>query len=127
MRATSMPASTRARIRSGVFTAGPRVQTILALRTSAGYRATGESPGPVTGSFRDVIKPHRAPSHDEWSLGRRDGRRQRGRPGQVGVHRGSGSPPFGDRPHDQGLPPTGVAGHEHTVLAGHVGTVATHV
>jgi hypothetical protein len=28
-----MPASTSARIRSGVFTAGPRVQTIFALRT----------------------------------------------------------------------------------------------
>ena len=33
-RATSMPASTSSRIFSGVFTAGPRVHTIFALRTS---------------------------------------------------------------------------------------------
>src|SRR3954451_18968100 len=42
-RATSMPACTSVRIISGVSTAGPRVHTILALRTASTYRVLDRS------------------------------------------------------------------------------------
>jgi hypothetical protein len=41
IRATSIPASTRARNRSGPATAGPRVQTIFALRMPRPYSVRG--------------------------------------------------------------------------------------
>src|SRR5436305_6648028 len=79
-----MPASTRARICSGVLTAGPRVQTIFALRTRRPYWATRGPPyaGAVLhGLGVEVRKPHSrsdvhsrptyAPPPRETSLDRR--------------------------------------------------------
>ena len=52
-RATSMPASTSARISRGWRSPGPRVQTILALRTPRPYRATGRVTVPVASESDD--------------------------------------------------------------------------
>src|SRR4051794_17804804 len=99
-----MPASTSARICSGLLTAGPRVQTIFALRTRRPY-------------FSD----------DERTLGGRDGSRQGRRAGEVVVDRGGRRTALGYRPDDEGLPAPGVTCDEDTRHRGHVGVVADDV
>ena len=112
-RATSMPVSTSSRICSSEETAGPRVQTIFALRTGRPYcprdvpRSALVNPdGPGSGVGRR--------SDDQRPGGRRDRRGQGGRAGQVLVDGRRGGPSLGDRPDDQRLAATGVAGHEDT-------------
>src|SRR6478735_12671977 len=118
-RATSMPASTRDRIPSGVFTAGPRVQTIFALRTAPPYRRLDRSkasdPRRAVGEagFREekpVSLTARDGSDDERALVRLDRRRERRRAGEVGVDGRGGAAPLGDRPDDQRLSAPHVAG-----------------
>src|SRR6266568_2957619 len=100
-----MPASTRARMASGLEVAGPSVQMIFARR---------------------MVRPYPAllsrPSDRERSGGGRDGGWQVGGAGEPAVHRGGAGPALGDRPHDQRLAAAGVAGDEHTV--GGAGVVA---
>ena len=80
-RATSMPASTSARIFSGVSTAGPRVQTILALRTT--LDPSGLSDRSQRAAADGRMRSSGPRSDDQRALGRRDRRGQRGRPGEV--------------------------------------------
>src|SRR5680860_1350077 len=101
-RATSRPASVSARSRSAEAVEGPRVQTILALRT-------GTTLGSVGHRVRIV-------SDSQWPLGGGDRGRQRARAGQPPVDLGSAGATLRDGPHDQRLSAAGVAGRGQSLI-----------
>src|SRR5215207_4786528 len=117
-RATSMPASASWWILSAPATAGPSVQTMLALLTGRPY----PPPSPPAIHFRGLTQ-HIPPDREGAGI-RRERGGESGRPGEVGVDGGSGRTALGDRPHDQRLPASGIAGHEHAIDARHVVLVA---
>src|SRR5690606_4092496 len=119
IRATSIPASTRAWIWSADSVAGPMVHTIFALRMVVTLSPESD---PARGTFASADVPlgrlsaQRGDVRPDRRAGRRHRHRQVRPAAQVTVHRCRAGPPLGDRPHDERLSTAGVPGDEH---AGH--------
>src|SRR5690606_15303857 len=116
IRATSIPASTRAWIWSADSVAGPMVHTIFALRMVVTLSPESD---PARGTFASADVPlgrlsaQRGDVRPDRRAGRRHRHRQVRPAAQVTVHRCRAGPALGDRPHDERLSAAGVPGDEH--------------
>src|SRR5436305_12277846 len=72
-------------------------------------------------------RPAYVPKLRQWTRSRCDRRRKLRLTHEIGIDAGSARPPFGDRPDDQTLPSSHVAGDEHPGHRAHVPMVAAEV